>query len=84
MRVLVWSVACDPLTLPSIAGEEVEDLGCGKRLILYEGSQEAGVVDQDVWGVGDEFCGGEHVGSDFGFSGGCHGVVWIQIWVFMI
>lgn len=53
MRVLVWPVACDPLWLPAVGGEEVEDLACGEGLVFYEGSEEAWVVDQDVWGVGD-------------------------------
>ncbi len=48
--------------------------------MFYEGREKTGVVDQDVGGVGDEFCGWEGVSSYFNLFGGGHdGVVLFRI-----
>lgn len=75
MRVLIRSVPCDPLRLPPVAGKEVKDLAGGEGGVFDERSEKAGIVDQDVWGVGDQFCGGQWVGPDFDFAGRGHGAV---------
>lgn len=53
VRLDVCAVPGDPLRLPAVAGEEVEDCGGGEGGGAYEGGEEAGVVEEGEGGVGD-------------------------------